>query len=136
MKPFCPIEKIRGLKFTDFDDMMEDKLFGWVVRLYHPNKLFGIQDLVAIGDVASSKGVKINLKPENFDVDDELENLRVFIVNIPLTDFDGSFPVSSERDSSPRFQFDDEEEDEDDGGVFDSTKLSIADRRLLGFIRT
>lgn len=76
-RDLTPEKFINNVKYTDFGDMMESKLFGCVINTYHQTEAFGIEELVAILNPKKLKGFVILLEKRNFEVDQNLENLIV-----------------------------------------------------------
>jgi hypothetical protein len=79
---------------TDLGDAIEKKLFGNLIRPYHPTDSFGTQELLVIEHPKASVGNRIMLTSQNFEIDEQLINLRVDFVSALLPVGDSPLPMT------------------------------------------
>ena len=69
--------EIDNVTYVDFGDMVEKKIFGAVVRPYHPRDVFAIDELFAIPNPKIASGHPIALTAANLTFSEDLSSLKV-----------------------------------------------------------
>ena len=70
-------KEIDNVTYLDFGDMVEKKIFGAVVRPYHPSDIFAIDELLAIPNPKVASGHPIALTAANMILSEDLSSLKV-----------------------------------------------------------